>query len=512
MNTNKSFKILLVLALCLSNTVIAAGFTELDDTNTPPLARLTNIGTDSGLIFEVRAKDLDAAASKAKVDPVILGRVRGIHKIANFSSDFNKPTFSIATFKVVGSNEEWVATTSHRYHLRKGSARFRLPLVGLSDPNTKYRFYILTDTGATYAGPFEGTFSPADDALVTEETDSNQFPAALPSGFTKAQLDGIAEYILQRLVILPQSSHRDITSAVQLASGTNNFVITLPAASTPVHTFNKKVALNNSDDGSTNGGTASGISARGNFSTLASYSTGDIVSSDNSSFIASKSIPAGLTAPTRANISNPAVSQYWTLLVAVPDAVAPVTVVNNNTTITPQGTFNSTSGYKKGDTVIFGGSTFLATQDIPAGTLPNPNSSTGPWSLVATGTPVTTEEDVALPGNGTITLASLLATNPSGNNSPATVIALKSSTNSVVVTMKFSFSGGNLSPISYEVGGVTTNFGGTGPVAPTTNGTALTIVGQDYAVFFANNKINLKNLPLLGSYTAKTINLKYKAF
>ncbi len=99
-----------------------------------------------------------------------------------------------------------------------------------------------------------------------------------------------------------------------------------------------------------------------------------------------------------------------------------------------------------------------------------------------------------------------------GSNSPATVIALKSSTNSVIASLKFSFSGGNLTPISYEVSGVTTSFGGSGPAAPVSNGTALNIPGQDYSVFFASNKINLKNKPLLGSFTAKTINVEYKAF
>ncbi len=509
---NKSFKILLALALSLSGVAIAAtnDFTGLD-TNTPPLARLTNIGTDTGLAFEVRAKDLEAAKSKAKVDPIILGRVRGIQKIAKFSSDLNKPTFSIATFKVVGNNEEWVATTSHRYHLRNNTARFRLPLVGLTDANTKYRFYILTDTGATYAGPFEGTFSPADDALISSETDSNSFPAALPSGFTKTQLDGIAQYILQRLSIVPQSSHRDISSSVQLASGTNNFVITLPVVSTPVNTFNKAVVKDNSANGSTSGGNSASIVARGNFSSIATYATGDIVSNDSSSFIAGKSIPVGATAPTRANINDPIIAQYWTLLVAGP--AAPITTVVNNTTITPQGTYNSAFTYKKGDTIIFGGSTFLATQDIAAGILPSLSTNV-PWSLVATGIPVTAEENISLPGNGIIQIASLNATNPSGNNSPATVITLKSSTNSVVVTLNLSFSGGNLTPISYEKQGITTSFGaGVGQVvAPTTNGTALTITGQDYSLFFASNKINLKNQPLLGSYTAKTITATYKAF
>ncbi len=503
---NKSFKIFLVLALTLSNPGMAAiaDFTELDSANTPPLAKLTNIGTDQGVIFEVRAKDLEAARSKAKVDPIILGRVRGIRSIANFSSDLNKPTFSIATFKVVGNSEEWVATTSHRYHLRNGTARFRLPLVGLKDANTTYRFYILTDTGATYAGPYEGSFSPAENALTSSETDNNAFPDALPSGFTKTQLDDIAKYILQRLVILPQSSHRDITSAVQLSEGTNNFVLTLPATSTPVNTYNRAILRSTEDGNGGTGGTNLGVRARGNYSSTANYIAGDIVSSDSSSFIASGTVPVGATAPTRANINTPDIAQYWTLLVAGP-ATPTTTIVNNvSNVVTPQGNFNSLGSYKKGDTVMFGGSTFIAQQDIPAGgALPNNNSA---WALLATGTPVTVKEDVALPGNATIQIASLTATNPNGSNSPATVITLRSSTNNVPVNLKFSFASNTLTPISYEIQGVTTNFGGTGPVVPVSNGTALTIPGQDYSVFFASNKINLKNQPLLGSLTAKTIN------
>ncbi len=511
---NNKFKILLTLALSLSNVAIAAtpsDFTELDSA-TPPLAKLTNIGTDQGVIFEVRAKDLNAARSKAKVDPMILGRVRGIRSIANFSSDLNKPTFSIATFKVVGNSEEWVATTSHRYHLRNGTARFRLPLVGLKDANTKYRFYILTDTGATFAGPYEGSFSPAENALTSSETDSNTFPDAVPSGFTKTQLDDIAKYILQRLVILPQSSHRDITSAVQLSEGTNNFVLTLPATSTPVNTFDRAVVRSAADGNGSTGSTNLGVRARGNYSSTATYIAGDIVSSDSSSFIASGTVPVGATAPTRANIGTPAVAQYWTLLVAGP-ATPITTIVNNNTTtVTPQGNYTTTASYKKGDTVMFGGSTFIAQQDIPAGgALPNSNSA---WALLSVGTPITIEEDVALPGSSLIKIASLDATNPGGGSttSPATVITLKSSTNNVPVTLNFSFGAGNLTPISYEVQGVTTTFGGAGPAAPTSNGTALNIVGQDYSVFFSANKINLKNQPLLGSFTAKTINVKYKAF
>ncbi len=514
---NKKINILLALALTLSNVATAAtegGFSELDSA-TPPLARLTNIGTDQGLIFEVRAKDLEAAKSKAKVDPIILGRVRGIKKIANFSSDLNKPTFSIATFKVVGNTEEWVATTSHRYHLRNGTARFRLPLVGLTDPNTKYRFYILTDSGTTYAGPYEGTFSPADNALVTSETDSNEFPAALPSGFTKTQLDGIAKYILQRLVILPQSSHRDITSSVQITDGSNNFVLTLPTASTPVNTFEKKVKIANTDNG-TSGGDAASIVARGNFSSTASYSTGDIVSSDSSSFIANKSIPAGSTAPTRANIGTADVAANWTLLVAGPATPTLTTIVNNTTTVSPKGNFNSTSAYAKGDTIIFGGSTFLALQDVPANsTLPNVNSA---WALLSTGMPVVTEENISLPASSLIKTATLDATNPGGgsSSSPATVITLQSSSGGTPITLRFNFTGATLVPVSYEYAGTTTNFGGTGPALPTTNGTALNLPGEYYSVFFSANKINVKNQPAViggsASYTARTINIDYKAF
>ncbi len=516
---NKNFNILLALALTLSNVAIAAtetDFTELDSA-TPPLARLTNIGTDQGVIFEVRAKDLEAAKSKAKVDPIILGRVRGIKKIANFSTDFNKPTFSIATFKVVGNTEEWVATTSHRYHLRKGSARFRLPLVGLTDPNTKYRFYILTDTGATYAGPYEGTFSPADDALVTSETDSNEFPAALPTGFTKTQLDGIAKYILQRLVILPQSSHRDITSSVQLTEGSNNFVLTLPTASTPVNTFEKKVKLTNTDNGTSTGNGTASIVARGNYSATASYQTGDIISNDSSSFIANKGITAGSTAPTRANINDPAVAANWTLLVAGP-AASTTTVINNTTAgVTPKGAFNTTSTYIKGDTVIFGGSTFLALQDIAANSaLPNVNSA---WALLSSGMPVVTEENISLPASSLIKTATLDATNPGGGSStsPATVITLQSSSGGAPITLRFNFTGGTtLVPVSYEYSGTTTNFGGTGPALPTSNGAALNIPGELYSIFFSANKINVKNQPAVvggnASYTARTINIDYKAF
>ncbi len=504
---NKKFYLLisLVIAICSINGLSA---------KTPPLTRLQDLGSNPNISFEVRSQDLEAARSKAKVDPMALGRVSGIRRIVNFSSDLNKPNFSIATFKVLpDGSEEWVATTSHRYNLRKNTARFRVPLVGLSEPNSKYRFYILTDTGATFAGPFEGSFTLSDKAISSSIPEDNSFPDSVPTGFTKTQMDSIAQYILQRLILVPQSSHRDVTSAIQATRSSNNYVITLPTASTPVQIYEKAVLRNSSDDGSSAGGD-SGIVAKGPFNPNTAYAANDIVTNDSSSFIAKDIVPVGKPAPTRANITDPLISQYWSLLVA---PQAPITnIVNNTSTVaafTANGNYNPNIGYSKGSVVRLSNSTFLAQRDVVAGTLPNPNDPNNAWFPLSISDSGLAEENVILPNGNAVQTASFSVITPNSSLTPASVVTLASSTNNVPVTLRFALVSGQPTLMSYETQGITTTFGTTSsPPLPVSAATAISVVGQDYAFFIANNKINLINQPLFGSFTNKTIHIEYRAF
>lgn len=505
------------LVISLLATLFAFGTSAVTAIPNTGLTRLDNLGEESPIVFEVREKDINEARSRAKSHPMIRGRVRGIRNISAFTNDFNRPTFSIGTFKVLADgSEEWVGTSSHRYSVRKGRARFRIPLLGL-ESSTKYHFYLLTDRGAKFAGPFVAEFTPSANLISTASTEVNRFPVdELPEGFTETELDGIAKYILQRTVFIPQNHRKGLSSATYIDDSTNNFVVTIPIEPVKVSTYEKRPKINVAgtagDDGTTAGtGGSTSISHKGAWDQATNYNAGDIVSSDSASFIAVKAVSAGQAQPTRSNKNRDDVTANWALLVEpiTPDPTQTVIVDS----LRPVGSYNLGVAYTKGDIVSFGGGSFVAQQDVPAGILPNPNDLTY-WTPLAIGNAVLAEENVNLPGNATVQAANLSIDNPdTSTGAPASLITVESGNTNIPVTIKVAYTNGAAAAVSYELNGVVTNFDDAGsPVVPDSEAEAFAIPGHYYSFYVENNKLMLKNVPLGATYTGKTISVEYKAF